>query len=206
MKVHGNPASTCTRKVLATLAEKAQPYEFVLVDMSKGQHKSPAFTALQPFGQVPALDHDGFVLYESRAIVRYLDEVLPGTKLTPAEPKARARMEQWISVEASNFTPAAMKIIYQTIFAQWFGREPSQAAIEDGRKQLQLPLDVLDRQLADGQWLLGEQFTLADICYLPYLEYLEVGGDGALIQSRPNVGRWWNAARARPSWQKALGK
>src|SRR4051795_9201851 len=81
MKVYGHPISTCTRKVLATLAEKGAAFEFVVVDLFKGEHKAAEHLARQPFGQVPVLEHDDFRMYESRAIIRYLDEVLPGKKL-----------------------------------------------------------------------------------------------------------------------------
>src|SRR3954451_8131968 len=101
MKVYGHPMSTCTRKVLTTLAEKGHEAEFVMVDIMKGEHKLPAHIARQPFGVIPAIDDDGFVLYESRAIMRYLDEKLSGPRLAPPEPKDRAVMEQWISIEQS---------------------------------------------------------------------------------------------------------
>ncbi|MEO6602550.1 MAG: glutathione S-transferase N-terminal domain-containing protein, partial [Polyangiaceae bacterium] len=71
MKIYGHPASTCTRKVLMTLNETNTPYELLLVDFAKGEHKQPAHLAHQPFGQVPALDDEGFEMYESRAMSRY---------------------------------------------------------------------------------------------------------------------------------------
>src|SRR3954471_553461 len=110
MKVYGHPMRTCTRKVLTTLAEKGHEAEFVMVDIMKGEHKLPAHMERQPFGVVPAIDDDGFVLFESRAIMRYLDEKLPGTKLTPPEAQQRGTMEQWISVEQSYMSPKAMVI------------------------------------------------------------------------------------------------
>ena len=117
IKLFGNPLSTCTRKVLCTLHETNTPFEFNVIDFTKGEHKQPAHMARQPFGQVPAIDDDGFGLYESRAICRYLDEsITTGNKLTPATAKDRALMEQWISVEHSYFTPAAMKVITQAVF------------------------------------------------------------------------------------------
>jgi len=73
MKIFGHPASTCTRKVLMTLNETKTPFELVLVDFAKGEHKQPAHLARQPFGQVPALEDDRFELYESRAMSRYID-------------------------------------------------------------------------------------------------------------------------------------
>src|SRR5689334_23326698 len=102
MKLFGHPMSTCTRKTLFTLHETATPFDFELVDFAKGEHKQPPHIERQPFGQVPALE-DGFMLYESRAMMRYIDE-LAGGKLTPKDPKSHAMMEQWISVETSNFT------------------------------------------------------------------------------------------------------
>src|SRR5262245_44745205 len=108
MKLYLNPFSTCSRKVLATLAEKQAEAEMVVIDLGKGEQKQPAHLARQPFGVVPVLDDDGFQLYESRAIVRYLDEKLPGVALTPGDARGRARMEQWISIEYSYFSPAAM--------------------------------------------------------------------------------------------------
>src|SRR5690242_10327489 len=105
MRIYGHPMSTCTRKVLTTLAEKKVTAEFTTVDITKGEGKTPENLVRQPFGQVPAMDDNGFVLYESRAIIRYLDETLPGVALSPKDAKGRAKMEQWISVESANFTP-----------------------------------------------------------------------------------------------------
>ena len=115
MKVFGHPISTCTRKVLMTLAETGQQAELEVVDLFKGEHKQPAHLAHQPFGQVPALQDGDFALYESRAICRYLNEKVNGP-LIPRDLKDRARMEQWISVETSNFTGPVMKFIYHHVF------------------------------------------------------------------------------------------
>ncbi len=107
MKVYGHPMSTCTRKVLTTLIETGTPFDVVLIDFAKGEHKQEAHLARQPFGQVPVLDDDGFELYESRAICRYLDEKANGP-LRPGDARGRARMEPWISIVMCDFSPAAM--------------------------------------------------------------------------------------------------
>jgi glutathione S-transferase len=70
LKVYGS--AMATSRVLATLLEKELPYEFILVDIAKGEQKSERYKKLQPFGKVPALDDDGFLLFESRAICKYL--------------------------------------------------------------------------------------------------------------------------------------
>src|SRR5262245_37977023 len=109
MKIYGHPMSTCTRKVLTVLAEKGHEAEFVLVDLLKGEQKQPDHLARQPFGVVPVLDDNGFRIYESRAIIRYLDEKLGGTSLTPTDMVGRALMNQWMSVEQSYLAPPAVK-------------------------------------------------------------------------------------------------
>jgi glutathione S-transferase len=206
MKIYGHPVSTCTRKVLCTLAEKGQPAELVVVDILKGEGHQPEHLARQPFGQVPAIDDDGFVLFESRAIIRYLDETRPGTKLTPTDAKGRAIMDQWISVEQSNFTPPAMKVIWQQYFNKLLGKPCDDAAVNEGLTGLGRALDVLEKRLAAAPFVAGEQFTLADICYMPYLEYLAATPSFSHVTDRPAVTKWWKTISARPSWQKAIGK
>jgi glutathione S-transferase len=207
MKLYAHPMSTCTRKVLCTLAEKGAQADFVLVDIMKGDAKKPEHLARQPFGQVPAFEDGDFKLYESRAIIRYLDETLPGTALRPADAKGRAKMEQFISVEQSNFTPPAMKIIMQAFFGPMMGKQPDDAIVNEGKAGVNRALDVLDAALAGNDYLLGKQFTLADICYMPYIEYLYAAGAGdELVGKRPNVGPWWRRISERASWQKAIGK
>src|SRR4051812_11425076 len=96
--IYGPAYSTYARTVRLALEEKGAPYELVPVDIITGQHQQPDHLARQPFGPVPAFDHDGFTLYETDAIIRYIDDAAPGPKLTPAEPKARARMNQILGI------------------------------------------------------------------------------------------------------------
>jgi glutathione S-transferase len=201
MKIYGHPMSTCTRKVLTTLAETNTPYEFVLVDFAKGEHKQPAHMARQPFGQVPALEDDGFMLYESRAISRYINEKVNGP-LIPKDLKERAAMEQWISVETSNFTGPAMKFIYQYIFQ----RAQDAATLEAATKSLENALSIMDTQLAKSPFIAGNTFSLADICYMPYLEYVMGTPAKELIAKHPHVVAWWNKISERPTWRKVAGR
>ncbi len=206
IKVYGHPFSTCTRKVLTTLHEKGADFEFVHVELSKGEHKQPAHLARQPFGVVPAIEHDGFSLFESRAIIAYLDEALPGARLTPPEPQGRGLMRQWESVEQSYFTPAAMKIIMEEMFAPMFGREANAARVAEGRAELERVADVVDRALATQPYFAGQQFTLADVNYLPYVEYLMATSGRDVITARPHLNAWWERASARPAWKKTVGR
>jgi glutathione S-transferase len=207
MKVYGHPGSTCTRKVLTTLAEKGHAFEFVTVDIMKGAGRSPEHLARQPWGQVPVLEEDdGWQLIESRAIIRHLDATLPGASLTPSDARARAKMEQWISIEAANFTPGVMKILGQLLFARWRGEEPQMSIVEDGRAQVRKAVAVMEKELAAQTYLAGDGFSLADICFMPYIEYLFMTGEGALITDAPHVGAWWTRISERDSWQKVRAK
>jgi glutathione S-transferase len=202
MKIFGHPMSTCTRKVLTTLAETGAPYEFVLVDFAKGEHKQEPFITRQPFGQVPALeDDDGFQLYESRAMCRYINEKVGG-RLVPGDIHGRARMEQWISIETSNFTGHAMKFIYHHTFQR--AQEP--AVLEAAAAGLDKALAVMDAHLASHEFFAGGTFSIADISFMPYVEYLAPSPIKARIDAHPHVAAWWTRVSGRPSWQKATGK
>lgn len=207
MKVYGHPGSTCTRKVLTTLLEKNHPYDFVMVDIMKGQGRTPEHLARQPWGQVPVLEEDdGWQMIESRAIIRHLDATLPGTSLTPSNPRERAKMDQWLSIEQSNFTPGVMKILGQLLFAKWRGEEPQQSIVEDGRVAVRRSVEVMERELADREYISGGTFSLADISFMPYIEYLFMCGEGGLISDSRNTGAWWTRISERASWQQVRGK
>jgi glutathione S-transferase len=202
MKVYGHPMSTCTRKVLTTLAEKGHEAEFVMVDIMKGEQKQPDYLARQPFGVVPVIEDDGFTLYESRAIIRYLDERLSGPALTPKDLKDRARMEQFISMEQSYFSAPALKVIWNLLFKKMMGQEPDMAAVTQGKSDVTRTLDIVEKELASREFLAASAFTLADIAWMPYAQYLVASGEGALLTDRPNVAAWWKRVSGRSSWVK----
>jgi glutathione S-transferase len=200
MKIFGSPVSTCTRKVLMTANETRTPFELIEVDLSKREHKQEPHLSRQPFGQIPAIDDEGFKMYESRAIARYID-AKAGSPLTPPDLHGRARMEQWISVEMLNFAPHAMKFIYHGIFK----REQTPEVLKAAGASLDLAYGVLDRELAQQPYLAGSTFSLADICFAPYLEYLAHTPASGKIAEHAHVATWWSAVRDRPAWRKTTG-
>jgi glutathione S-transferase len=201
LKIYGNPVSTCTRKVLMTLAETNTPAELITIDFASGEHKQPPHLARQPFGRVPALDDDGFAMFESRAMCRYLDERAGGA-LVPRDAKARGRMEQWISVETAEFSPHAMKFVYEHVFK----RPQDAATLEAAQKALAVTCDVLEKRLATSPFLAGEAFTLADICFMPYLEYCMATPAREIFTPYAALGAWWSKLSERPTWRKVAGK
>jgi len=203
--IHGHPSSTCTRKLLCTFFEKKQEFDFDLVDFATGAHKKPPHILLQPWGQVPAIVDGDWVLYESRAICRYLDEkYATGNSLIPKDIKQRAVMEQWISIETSDITPPLMTVIGEYLFSSWRGAKPDQEKIAAAIPKCEKALDITDAHLAKNKFFAGDQFTIADISNLPYFEYFMATPAKDLIEKRPNVFRWWKEASSRPSWQSAI--
>jgi glutathione S-transferase len=201
MKIFGHPMSTCTRKVLMTLAETGTAHDFVLVDFAKGEHKQPAHLARQPFGQVPTLQDGDFELYESRAMCRYINDKAGGN-LVPRDLRDRARMEQWISVETSNFTGPVMKFVFHHIFK----REQTPEALATAATQLDTALGVMDKQLAGQPFIAGGSFTIADICFMPYIEYAMNTPAKDHFQRQAHVAAWWNKISERPTWRKVAGR
>jgi glutathione S-transferase len=201
IKIFGHPMSTCTRKVLMTLAETKTPFELSVVEFATGDHKKPPHLARQPFGQIPAIDDDGFTFFESRAICRYINEKVGGS-LIPSDLKGRALMEEWISVETSNFTPHAMKFIYHGVF----GRPQEPAVLEAATKGLETALGVMETSLTKNAFLAGPELTLGDVCFMPYVEYGMMTPAKPIFAKFPHVSAWWNKVSERPTWQKAIGK
>jgi glutathione S-transferase len=185
MKIHGHPWSTNTRKTLMTLAEKGHAAELVLVMLPKGEQKLPAHLKIHPFGKVPVLDDDGFVLHESGAINRYLDRKLAGRSLMPPDDSEAARVDPWISVADSYFVPHAMPVIIEAVFRRDLGGEQNLGAMRAGREGMPTALDAADSELASNPYLAGPAFSLADIHRMPFVEYLvQAGHARSLAASR----------------------
>src|SRR5262245_45500112 len=136
MKLFGHPLSPCTRKVLLAVAEKGAAVDLVSVDLFSGEHEQPGHLARHPFGVIPVLDDDGFVLFESRAILRYLDGRLPGPPLTPSAPRDRALMDQWLSVDHSYVAPHVRALAIQNVIRKHGGLAPEAEAISAARAGL----------------------------------------------------------------------
>src|ERR1700724_1161938 len=159
--VHSVPGSPFGRAVLASLQEKGAAYRFSQVAL--GTLRSPEHLARHPFGRVPVLEHDGFFLYESQAILRYLDRVLPAPALTPGDCKAAARMDQAMNVnDWYLFQGVANVISFQRVVGpQLMGLAPDEAAIEAAMPKARTVFTELARPLGDHPFFPGNDLSLA---------------------------------------------
>ena len=194
MRLHWHPFSIFPRRVRIALLEKGVPYEDVIVDLPGGALRTPEFRRLNPFGQVPVLEDGGLVLFESVAILEYLEERHPTPALMPTDVRLRAATRQWM-LTAGDYLLGP--------FHRWLARffdpdHANPADVERAREEIASHLDVLEKVLADQDHLTGS-FSLADVCYAPFACDLETAQLGALLAERPRVQAWVERLNARPS-------
>ncbi len=197
MRLHWHPFSIFPRRVRIVLREKRLPYEDVIVDLPGGALRTPAFRRLNPFGQVPVLEDDGLVLYESIAILEYLEERHPSPALMPeGDPVARARTRQLMLTSGDYLTAPFHRWIVRlfTPEASWDRDDQARAADE-----IAAHLDVLEAVLADGRPHLTGAFSLADVCYAIFVCELDLVGLGRVLDVRPHVRAWIERLNARES-------
>jgi glutathione S-transferase len=193
IKLHYHPLSTYSRRVLIAFAEKQIPYELVIVDMAARRHREQPYLSLNPYGRVPTLEEDGFVLFESTAILNYLEATRVTPPLVPAEAGGRALVDMHMKLCDLQFTRQAGTIIFPKRFLpkeRW-----DTAAIAKAKAEIEKHLAILDKQLAGKTYLVAEQFSLADVCYAPFLEFLPL----MEIVPPTAVTAWSERLLARPS-------
>jgi glutathione S-transferase len=206
--VYGPGYSTFVRTARLALEEKGAEYDLVEVDLLSGASQSPEHLARHPFGKVPAFEHDGFAFYETDAIARYVDETLPGTDLVPAETRSRARMNQAMSVIASYGYPCLISQIFmQRAVMPMIGNAPDEAAIAAALPKAETALGALEQLIDGNRYLAGDRLSLADLLLIPIYDYVRQTPEGEkLLQATPNLRRWWDEVRTRPSVEKTRPK
>jgi len=202
--VYGAGYSTYTRSVLLTLEEKSVPYHLETIDIFTGANKEDSYLSRQPFGKIPAFEHDGFTLFETCAITRYIDEAFEGPALQPSDPKDRARMIQIMSVtDHAAYAPIIGGIVVPRFVAQMQGESPDEAAIADAVPGAEKACQVLDGLIGGNSFAAGGTFSLADAQLIPIFDYLNQMPEAAkVLGGAPNLSRWWESLRARPSVEK----
>jgi glutathione S-transferase len=229
LELYNFPNSTCSQKVRLCLAEKGLEFVDRRVDWRKREQHSEAYLKLNPNGVVPTLVHDGQPIVESSVIVEYLDEVFASAPLSPAAALGRAKLRAWLRYIDEVPTPAVrvpslnmtllrhFARIPEAEFEAWTAQSPlrkhflqrmgqkgfSRRDYDDALEQLRGTFRRMAEALKDGPWLLGGQFTLADVCLIPSVDRLADLGLAALWErDHPQVTDWYTRVRQRPSFEK----
>jgi glutathione S-transferase len=193
--LHGYHYSVYTRIARLALAEKGVAYQRVEVDPFAPDVPA-SYLALHPFGRVPTLVHDGFALYETGAITRYIDRAFPGPALQPREPHELARIDQVIGVvDSYGYWPMVRQVFSHRVFRVRTGHSGDEAEIRDGLAASAKVLAALEPLVADGG------VTLADLHLGAMVAYFVQAPEGAgLVGQHPRLAAWWDRVSARPSF------
>lgn len=195
LKLHYHPFSTFSRRVRIALAEKNIPAELVEIDMVARAHRAAPYLALNPYGRVPTLEEDGFVLYESTVILEYLEATHPSPPLVPADARGRALVSMHMKLCDLQLTRQTGMIIFPKRFLpkdRW-----DEKAMAQAKKEIEKHLEILEQQLQGKQFLVGERYTLVEVCYTPFVEFFP------LMEITPPraVAAWTARMLERPSAQ-----
>jgi glutathione S-transferase len=186
------------RAVTATCVEKAVPYR--IAPLTPGQHKSPAYLARHPFGRMPLVTDGDFELYETQAILRYLDAIGSGPSLTPSDPRTAARMNQVMGVIDWYFFSqnGAIPLVFNRVVAPRLGLPVNDAAATAAVPATKHVVGVLSDFVGRSPYMAGEAFTLADIHAGAHVDMLSECPEGADMLAGTPLLAWLGRIRNRP--------
>lgn len=197
VELYGDNRATCTLRVMILLEELKLKFKFNQVDLFKGEQKSEEYCALQPFGKVPAMKYGDRVIFESRAIMRYI--ALANREIEDFIPDFDAEM--WLEVEGQEYNGPISKIVYEKM---WKDGGCDEAVVKEAAGQLEKVLDVYEKQLATRKYLAGDTYSIADMAHIPYTYYLIKCGYKDMLKKRPNVYNWLKDIMRRPAVKATL--
>ena len=201
--LYGPTYSTYTRSARMAMEEKGVKYDLVDVDLMKGQ-MPPEQMQRHPFGRVPAFEHDGFKLYETAAITRYIDETFDGPALQPKDAKGRARMNQILSIIDCYAYPCTIsQLVIQRIVMPMMGEKANETVIKKALPEVAKCMVEFDRLRGKSKYLVGDSLTLADIHLAPVYEYFHNTPDSeAIRRDVPGLDKWWKEMSTRSSMRR----
>lgn len=204
LTVYGPTISTYVRTVRMILEETNTPYALQKVDIFTD--RTPEYLALNPFGKVPALKVDDQILYETSAIVEYLNAAVADLAFIPKDPMGQARMRQIMSiVDSYLYGPAISAITIQRLIVPSQGGQPDAAAIQAAVPKAKMALEAIASISTCDPFLLGNTITLADFYLMPVMLYLSKTPEMSPVTAQtPRLKSWWDAINQRPSFQKVI--
>lgn len=198
MKLHAFPLSPRGFKALVVAEHLGVPYEFVLCDLSKGDQKSAAFTAVNPNQKMPALEDGAFKLWESNAIIQYLATKQPET-LLPLDEQARADVARWMFWESTTWDPAVAILAFERVVKGLFGLGgPDSKRVEEGEQKFRFAAGILNAHLHGRDYVVGEKLSLADFSIASALTLAEAAQ--LPLADYPEIQRWSETMTALPAW------
>jgi glutathione S-transferase len=204
VEVYGDFKAICTQRVLILLEELNLKYSVKKIDLMKGEQKEPEYLKLNPFGKVPAIEYGDRTLFESRSILRYIAK----NNVEIEDLLGDTDTDLWLEVESQHFNPPASKIVYEKVFKKWFDetQKPDEDVLLESVKQLEKVLDIYEERLGNHNYISGDNYTIADISHIPYINQLLRCGYKELFKSRTNVYKWVKRIIKRENVQYVLSE
>jgi glutathione S-transferase len=198
LKIWGRNTSVNVQKAMWAIGELGLPHERIDVGGAFGKNNEPAYLAMNPNGLVPTLEEDGFVLWESNSIVRYLAAKYGAGTLEPADLRARARASSWMDWQLTVAGPALTPVFWGLIRTPPEKRD--HAAIEAGKIKSMAAMKILDAQLAKTAFVAGDALSMGDIPVALITYRFR-----RLVPDRPGLDhleRWFTAIEQRPAFKE----
>lgn len=226
LELYHAPISTCSQKVRLVLAEKQLDWKAHLIHFGSGDHLTPHYLKMNPNGVVPTLLDGGDIVIDSTVINEYLEDVYPEIAVRPKNPKVAARMRAWRQYIDEVPTPAIRPPSFNAYFVPIWSRMTdedflayaerlplrkhfyrkmgrtgfSKADIDEALDKLDQTLHRMEDALQSGPWLIGEQYTLADVSITPTIVRMEDLGLSMMWRNLPGVTGWYERIQARPNF------
>jgi glutathione S-transferase len=198
--IYSIPGSPYGRAVLMTLLEKDIAFRFVAV--RPPEFKREPHILRHRFGKVPVLQHDDFMLYETQAILRYIERLVPEPSLVPIDIRELARMDQLLNIhDCYIFRGVGDTLGFErTVKPRVLGMEPDEEIVAAAMPHAQRVFDELARLLGDQPYMVGEQMTLADVIIAPLMDFFVASPEWqVLTAAHPNLTHWFMRMSQRDS-------
>lgn len=234
LELYHGATSVCSSKVRIGLGEKGLDWKSHPINLAKGEQNTPDYLLLNPKGVVPTVVDGDLVVVEASVILEYFDSLGTGPRLMPEDPRDCARARVWLArcidvhaaINTMTFSTVGRSRILASVTPEGseasIQRMPNPAArakrrdllknglespyVADAFFALRTLFDEMQKALERGPWLLGEDYSLADMALISYVDRLDRLEFSGLWDSRTSqVGRWLTASRARPSYQEGVG-
>ena len=201
MRLYHHPYSFNARRAVMAALHLNSPVELVFVDLQKGEQRQPQFLKLNPNHKVPVLEDDGFVLWESHAIMQYLADKTPRQTVYPAETRARADVNRWLFWSGQHFSAGIGILNWENVIKGMLGLGATDPAeVRRGEQLVREYGAILDGHLAGREWICGDAVSLADLAIATPL--------AATVPAKlpvtdfGNLQRWFAQVRALEAWKK----
>jgi glutathione S-transferase len=203
LKLYVFPPSPRSFKVLAAASYLGLEHETCTVDLGKGEQRRPEYAAINPNCKVPALEEDGFRLWEANAILQYLALMRPDGGLLPEDPARRAQVVQWQCWDLAHWEPACAPVLFERCVKPLLNLgEPDIAEVERGLAAYARVAPILDDQLGKSRYVAGPELTVADFSLGAVLNLSEPAGFP--LDEYPNIRRWHGELTELPAWRQAM--